>query len=604
MNRLALVIGALLFAALALALFLGWDKFASSPPAVKVIAEKMRQETASTAGPPSRASSPPAERAEKAEEGEREGERTVARRVSPAPAAKPAGAPSDTATMREEPTAERAAEGREAAKKDADETLNKPTSDMASDAVRQPEKAAVRATPPTFDVVRVAPDGMVVMAGRAAPGATVEILLDDKVLASVQADERGEWAFSPPQPVFVGTHQLTLRARAKKAGKEPVVPSGQTLTVSMEPVGKGGEPLVLLASPDAPTKVLQKPEAPKVARLEAKNAARTEEAKEAASARGEATADKAASEPEAAEEARKPEEAKESETPPAAEAAAPPSPKEQGPALALEQVDYDEAGNIFFVGRSAPGAALRIYVNNRHLADVRADEKGNWTWKGAAKVAVGKNVLRIDRLAETGKVLERIELPFVRASVREVAEARASAGDTRLLDKLEKEAGSTTEDGQPAAAERVAESDATRERGAASVAVETTGAKPAPEEERLAAAEQGAATDTTGADKPNTTEKPAGSGKPAGAEKPAGAGLVVVQPGNNLWNIARVLYGKGIRYTTIYEANREQIRDPDLIYPGQVFKAPGLPPKKLTISPRRRRPLSPKELEKAPLAVE
>jgi nucleoid-associated protein YgaU len=51
-------------------------------------------------------------------------------------------------------------------------------------------------------------------------------------------------------------------------------------------------------------------------------------------------------------------------------------------------------------------------------------------------------------------------------------------------------------------------------------------------------------------------------------------GQVVVQPGHNLWRIARVAYGRGIRYTTIYRANREQIRDPGRIYPGQVFALP------------------------------
>jgi nucleoid-associated protein YgaU len=49
---------------------------------------------------------------------------------------------------------------------------------------------------------------------------------------------------------------------------------------------------------------------------------------------------------------------------------------------------------------------------------------------------------------------------------------------------------------------------------------------------------------------------------------------VVVQPGNSLWRIARELYGQGMQYTVIYEANRDQIRDPDLIYPGQVFTTP------------------------------
>ncbi|MEC9345334.1 MAG: LysM peptidoglycan-binding domain-containing protein [Pseudomonadota bacterium] len=52
---------------------------------------------------------------------------------------------------------------------------------------------------------------------------------------------------------------------------------------------------------------------------------------------------------------------------------------------------------------------------------------------------------------------------------------------------------------------------------------------------------------------------------------------VVVQPGNSLWRIARRTYGKGYSYTTIYQANRDRIRDPDLIYPGQVFRLPPLP---------------------------
>ena len=50
--------------------------------------------------------------------------------------------------------------------------------------------------------------------------------------------------------------------------------------------------------------------------------------------------------------------------------------------------------------------------------------------------------------------------------------------------------------------------------------------------------------------------------------------FVTVQPGNSLWRIARTTYGQGTRYTVIYETNKEQIRDPDLIYPGQIFRLP------------------------------
>lgn len=44
--------------------------------------------------------------------------------------------------------------------------------------------------------------------------------------------------------------------------------------------------------------------------------------------------------------------------------------------------------------------------------------------------------------------------------------------------------------------------------------------------------------------------------------------------GDNLWNIARAHYGEGWRHTMIFEANKDQIRNPNLIYPGQIFSLP------------------------------
>ena len=51
-------------------------------------------------------------------------------------------------------------------------------------------------------------------------------------------------------------------------------------------------------------------------------------------------------------------------------------------------------------------------------------------------------------------------------------------------------------------------------------------------------------------------------------------GEVIVQPGTNLWRIARSRYGKRMMYTMIFLANADQIDDPELIYPGQIFKLP------------------------------
>lgn len=49
---------------------------------------------------------------------------------------------------------------------------------------------------------------------------------------------------------------------------------------------------------------------------------------------------------------------------------------------------------------------------------------------------------------------------------------------------------------------------------------------------------------------------------------------VTVQPGSTLWAISRDIYGEGLAFVRVFEANRDRIRDPDLIYPGQVFNLP------------------------------
>ncbi|WP_414898255.1 LysM peptidoglycan-binding domain-containing protein [Rhodovulum sp. YEN HP10] len=61
---------------------------------------------------------------------------------------------------------------------------------------------------------------------------------------------------------------------------------------------------------------------------------------------------------------------------------------------------------------------------------------------------------------------------------------------------------------------------------------------------------------------------------PAGPGDAVGARVITVQPGYTLWGIADRTYGRGMQYVKIFEANRGQISDPDLIYPGQIFDLP------------------------------
>ncbi len=52
---------------------------------------------------------------------------------------------------------------------------------------------------------------------------------------------------------------------------------------------------------------------------------------------------------------------------------------------------------------------------------------------------------------------------------------------------------------------------------------------------------------------------------------------VTVQPGYTLWGIAQQNFGEGVLYVQVFEANKDKIKDPDLIYPGQVFTLPKTP---------------------------
>lgn len=49
-----------------------------------------------------------------------------------------------------------------------------------------------------------------------------------------------------------------------------------------------------------------------------------------------------------------------------------------------------------------------------------------------------------------------------------------------------------------------------------------------------------------------------------------------VQKGDTLWNIAKKIYGDGSKYTKIYEANKDKIKNPNLIYVGQVLTIPSV----------------------------
>ncbi|WP_448203252.1 LysM peptidoglycan-binding domain-containing protein [Azospirillum sp. sgz302134] len=283
---------------------------------------------------------------------------------------------------------------------------------------------------PRFDILRVAPDGAAVMAGRATPGASVTVRDGERPLGSVTADGRGEWVLLPDQPLSPGTRELNLSEQA--AGAAEPTPSERVVVVMVpEPAPSPGGassnqpsgPLAVAVPREGvgPSTVLQAPKgAP------------------APATRG---------------------------------VAAPPPPG----GVSVESMDYDAAGHVAMGGRAQPGSAVQLYLDNLLVGSAHTDPDGHWRLSPERAITPGVYTMRADQVTDSGKVTARVELPV------QVSEVPANLPEGRSM---------------------------------------------------------------------------------------------VVQPGNSLWRIARATYGNGVQYTLIYEANRNQIRDPDLIYPGQIFALP------------------------------
>jgi nucleoid-associated protein YgaU len=443
--------------------------------------------------------------------------------------------------------------------------------------------AAAPAEVPAFDAVRVEKTGEAVIAGRAEAGAQVVVKLNGQEIGQTVANNDGAFVVVPEKPLQAGSGAITLEATGK-GDLEPVI-SEQSVAVIV-PEGQPQQALVAVVSPDAPTKVLQKPEAP-------------------------AEAPKPA-EPVAAAEQPAPEPAAEQSAPePAAEQSAPEPAAEQKPAklVSIDAVDYDPAGNIVFSGQGEKGNTARVYVDNNFLGDAPVGEDGRWTYSGTADVSKGVHTLRVDGLDGQGNVVNRVEVPFFREDQTKVADATQPAAQPSAPAEAEQPAAPVQPPVQPEAAvstevpapaetpAAVAEQPAQTEEPAASQMAEAPAASQMAEEP---AASQMAEAPAAAATEQETTQQAQETVAATAAQEaasPAGPkeGRIVIQPGNNLWRISRVLYGTGNKFTMLYEANKDQIRNPNLIYPGQVFRTPDVAPTAESIDPKRREPLKPDE---------
>lgn len=194
-----------------------------------------------------------------------------------------------------------------------------------------------------------------------------------------------------------------------------------------------------------------------------------------------------------------------------------------GSRVGFSALDYEEAGPksmLHMSGQATPGARLMLYIDNEFAGTTAADATGRWTFSGNRELTGGGHDIRADVVeAGSAKVLSRAEVKFD----REPRQAIAMADDKKAPMPL-----------PPAL------SDAKKAAPAAVTA-----------KRRVAARER-------------PSEGYAGS-----------SDVIVVRRGDSLWQIARRHFGDGAKYTQIFQTNRGQIRNPDLIYPNQRFALPG-----------------------------
>ena len=212
----------------------------------------------------------------------------------------------------------------------------------------------------------------------------------------------------------------------------------------------------------------------------------------------------------------------------------------------IDTIAYTPEGDVQIGGRGAGGAALRIYLDNAETATAEVPKSGLWL-ATLPDTPPGIYTLRVDQLDASGKVTSRFETPFKRETREDLAAASALAPAPQELAAIpDAPAKPQAEAPEPATA--------ATELAAAESDVEPSTAAPAET-----------------ASSPEAPAAPQAAPGPVPATAPV---TVTVQPGFTLWGIAQERYGDGVLYVQVFEANRDKIKNPDLIYPGQVFSVP------------------------------
>lgn len=466
-----------------------------------------------------------------------------------------------------------------------------------------PAPQAAATDTPTFDVLRVEPDGSAVIAGHAAPNSVLEITNGMSVIAKVDVGPSGDFAAVLDKPLPPGDHQIVLKATGKD-GK--VFTSEEIATVSV-PADKNGKLLAMVTKPGKASRLIAVPEdAGKVASAPA--------ASQPAAPAGSAPAPAATPAPQSTDVASAP-------------ASGTTAPAIAAPAMSSElQITAVEieGSKIFIAGITRSGRQVRGSADGSVVGQAQAGGDGHFVIDGNANLTVGDHRIAVEALGSNGQVLVRVEVPFNRPAGEQVAAIASPApaspvtiADGGAFDNLR---GQVTKafsllKGLYDAGKIPTLESMTAARSATSIALQSLAEYRLPAGASINATEAVGATAghavaarqalealprdvaAVGAALNDLTKLIAETVGPALAQQFGGApqtmasaggartieqapltqsdrNSVIIRRGDTLWQIARRAYGQGVRYTTIYLANEEQIANPDIIQPGQIFGVP------------------------------
>jgi nucleoid-associated protein YgaU len=225
-------------------------------------------------------------------------------------------------------------------------------------------------------------------------------------------------------------------------------------------------------------------------------------------------------------------------------------------------VRIERNGDAVVAGRAAPGATVNLLRNGERVDRATAGASGEFVMI-PPRLPPGDGELTLSAELPDGTVVVSKRSVAIALDAPKADTAQSRAQEPPAL------AAATTPSAPAAAAAPPAPAAA-----AAPPAQAAASAPPAPAETAHETQRQTANAQHADVSQPPHATTAAPVSEPGPSSSATGAKTAIVSRGDSLWRISRLTYGVGTQYAAIYKANRERIRNPDRIYPGQTFVLP------------------------------